>query len=71
MYCEYHLERAGAEVPVYRLNMCRDCFRGRPIKPTELRNVDPRPLPVHWDANGNLVLPGTRTPRPPVEDDED
>jgi len=69
MFCEFHLERTGAEVPVYRLGMCRDCFSGRPIKASELRNVDPRPLPVHWDTHGNLILPGTRPALPFVEDE--
>jgi hypothetical protein len=69
MFCEFHLQRTGVEIPVYRLNMCRDCFRGRPIKASELRNVDSRPLPVHWDANGNLILPGTRRELPPTEDE--
>jgi hypothetical protein len=70
MYCEFHRERAGVEVPAFRLGMCHDCYRGRPIKKSELRNVDSRPLPVHWDSAGNLVLPGSRTEQPPVEEDE-
>jgi hypothetical protein len=70
MHCEYHWERTGVEVPVYRMGMCRDCFRGRPIKKSELRNVDSRPLPVRWDTAGNIILPGTRAEQPQSGHDE-
>lgn len=29
--CEAHLERAGKEVPAYKLGLCEDCFRGKEI----------------------------------------
>ncbi len=29
--CEAHLERTGQEVPAYKLGLCEDCWKGRPI----------------------------------------
>jgi hypothetical protein len=30
-YCQAHLERTGAQIPVFRLGLCRDCWAGSPI----------------------------------------
>ena len=30
-FCEAHWERRREQVPAYRLGLCLDCFRGRPI----------------------------------------
>ena len=56
MNCEFHQERLGVQVPAHRMGMCLDCYRGRPIRLSELRNVDNRPLPRYTDEDGNIIL---------------
>ncbi len=35
LFCTAHLERAGQKVPAYKLGLCRDCFSGKHIRPSE------------------------------------
>ena len=68
MICEFHMERLGVQVPAHRMGMCLDCFRGRPIKPSEQRNIDLRPLPRYTDEHGNLLHSAVRALQVQSED---
>lgn len=30
-FCEAHLERTGEKIPIYKLGLCEQCYRGYPI----------------------------------------
>lgn len=53
--CATHLERTGIYVPAYRLGLCRACFRGRSIFPSE-RLGEKQAL--HRRASPSVSAPG-------------
>jgi DNA-binding XRE family transcriptional regulator len=42
-FCEAHWERQAIKVPVFRVGLCADCFKGKPIRLFETVETAPEP----------------------------